>query len=86
MNRTVWIEGTAVLLAAAAAAGAAAGTVAAARGSTAGAPGISRALSRLGRPAGGGMLTGVAVAAGSAALVSLLVYHGIRRPATHYLA
>jgi hypothetical protein len=78
MAKYALIEGTAVVAATAAAAGVAAGTVAAARGDSTGAPGISRALSRLGRLAGGGMLAGVAVAGSSAALASLVVYQGIR--------
>lgn len=71
------IQTVAVLASVATAAGVAAGTVAAGRGETRGAPGVSRSLSRLGRPVGGGMITGVAVSAGSAALVGLAVYAGI---------
>lgn len=50
------------------------GIVATARGDTGGAPGISKALSRIGRIAGGGMLAGVGVIAGAATLSGLIVY------------
>ena len=79
MTKYALIEGTAIIAAVAASAGAAAGAVQTATGHTAGAPGISRALSRLGRTVGGGMLTGVAVVAGGSALLGLAVYQGIRQ-------
>jgi len=59
----------------------AAGLTALARGDTRGAPGITKSLSRLGRSVGGGMLTGVALAAGTGAVVGLGVYQGLRATA-----
>ena len=72
-----FLIGTGLVSAAAAGAGVAVGTIAAARGEMGGAPGISKALSRLGGLVGGGMLAGVAVVAGTAALVGLAVYQGV---------
>jgi hypothetical protein len=71
------IEGIAILAATGAAASTAAGVTALARGQTRGAPGVTKSLSKLGKSVGGGMLTGVAVAAGSGALVGLSLYRGI---------
>jgi len=71
------IESIAILVATGAAASTAAGVTALARGQTRGAPGVTKSLSTLGKSVGGGMLTGVAVAAGSGALVGLTLYRGI---------
>lgn len=71
------IESIAILAATGAAASTAAGVTALARGQTRGAPGVSKSLSSLGKSVGGGMLTGVAVAAGGGALVGLSLYRGI---------
>jgi hypothetical protein len=71
------IESIAILAATGAAASTAAGVTALARGQTRGAPGVTKSLSTLGKTVGGGMLTGVAVAAGSGALVGLSLYRGI---------
>ncbi len=72
------VESLAVIAAAGTAAFAAAGVTALARGKSRGAPGISKALSRLGKPVGGGMLTGVAVTAGTGALAGLALYRGVQ--------
>lgn len=53
------------------------GLVAASRGAIGGAPGISRALSRIGRLVGGGMLAGIGVVAASATFTGLIVYEGL---------
>jgi hypothetical protein len=71
------IEGTAILAATGAAASTAAGITALARGQTRGAPGVTKSLSRIGKSVGGGMLMGVAVAAGAGALVGLTLYRRI---------
>lgn len=71
------VESIAIISATGAAASTAAGVTALARGGTRGAPGVSKSLSKLGRSFGGGMLTGVAVAAGTGALVGLALYQGI---------
>lgn len=71
------IESIAILAATGAAASTAAGVAALARGQTRGAPGVTKSLSTLGKSVGGGMLTGIAVAAGSGALVGLTLYRGI---------
>lgn len=71
------VESIAILAATGAAASTAAGVTALARGQTRGAPGVTKSLSTLGKSVGGGMLTGVAVAAGSGALVGLSLYRGI---------
>jgi hypothetical protein len=71
-------ESIALLAGVGAAATTAAGITALARGQTRGAPGVSKSLSTLGKSVGGGMLTGVAVASGSGALVGLTLYRGIR--------
>lgn len=71
------VQSIAILAATGAAASTAAGVTAVARGQTRGAPGVTKSLSRLGKSVGGGMLTGVAVAAGSGALVGLGLYRGI---------
>lgn len=77
-TRRTALDTVAVLSAVGAAAATAAGVTALARGQTRGAPGVTKALSTLGRSVGGGMLTGVAVAAGSGALVGLSLYRGVR--------
>lgn len=71
------IESVAIVLATGAAASTAAGITALARGDTRGAPGMTKSLSKIGKSVGGGMLTGVAVAAGSGAIVGLALYRGI---------
>ncbi len=71
-------ESATIVAAAGTAATTAAGVTALARGDSRGAPGVSKALSRLGRSVGGGMLTGVAVAAGTGAVVGLALYRGIQ--------
>jgi len=76
-NRHLAIESVAVVCTVGAAGATAAGVTALARGDTRGAPGITKSLSRIGRAVGGGMLTGVAVAAGTGALVGLGVYRGL---------
>lgn len=63
----------------AAAAGTAAGVTLLARGDMRGAPGVSRALSRMGKTVGGSMITGVALAAGSGAIVGLTLYRSLDR-------
>lgn len=78
VSKNAIIEGTALITAISAAAGAAAGTVALASGDTTGAPGMTKALARVGRAFGGSMLTGVAVIGASAALISLAVFQGLR--------
>ena len=77
MSRTA-TESIAILAAVGASTATAAGVVALARGQTRGAPGVSKSLSTLGKSVGGGMLSGVAVAAGSGTLVGLTLYRGIR--------
>jgi len=72
------IESVAIIAATGTAASTAVGVTALARGESRGAPGMSKALSRLGQSVGGGMLTGVAVAAGTGALAGLAMYRGIR--------
>lgn len=77
-NKDTAIESVAIIAATGTAASTAAGVTALARGESRGAPGMSKALSRLGTSVGGGMLTGVAVAAGTGALASLALYRGIQ--------
>lgn len=77
MSKHPAVDGFAVITATGAAASTAAGVVALARGNTRGAPGMTKALSKLGKSVGGGMLTGVALAAGTGALVGLTLYRGI---------
>ena len=76
------IESIAIIAAAGTAASTAVGVTALARGDSRGAPGVSKALSRLGKSVGGGMLTGVAVAAGTGALAGLTLYRGIQAGTT----
>jgi hypothetical protein len=78
-TREALIESTALVTAVAAAAGAAAGTIALARGETTGAPGITKALARIGRSVGGSMLTGIALVGGFAGLVGIAVCQGLRQ-------
>lgn len=85
MNKDLLVHSTAVLVGVAAGAGTAAGAVIAARGETRGAPGITKAFARLGRLAGGSMLTGVVLAGGSAALIGLAAYEGVRQPYRRYV-
>jgi hypothetical protein len=73
------IDSLAAATSVAAAAGTAAGITLLARGDVRGAPGMSRALSRLGKMVGGGMVSGVALAAGSGAIVGLSLYRGLNR-------
>ena len=77
MGRQQLVAGSALIAGVAAGVGAGVGLVSAARGDVGGAPGISRALSRIGRYAGGGMLAGVGVLAGTSALAGLIVYQGL---------
>ncbi|GEM_PF-3276394 len=77
MGRTELVAGTALIAGVAAGVGAGIGLLTAARGDVGGAPGISRALSRLGKYAGGGMLAGVGLLAGASALTALIVYEGL---------
>ncbi|MFB6278757.1 MAG: hypothetical protein ABEK75_04585 [Salinibacter sp.] len=77
-NKGTAVESIAVIAAAGTAASAATGITVLARGTSRGAPGISKALSRLGSSVGGGMLAGVAVAAGTGALTGLALYRGIQ--------
>lgn len=85
MKKDILVHSMAVLVGVAAGAGTAAGAVIAARGDTKGAPGITKGFARLGRLAGGSMLTGVVLAGGSAALVGLAAYEGVRQPYHRYL-
>lgn len=71
------VAGSAFITGVAAGVGVGVALVATARGDVGGAPGISRALSRIGSYAGGGMLAGVGVVAGAAALTGLIVYTGL---------
>lgn len=71
------LESIAILAAAGTAATTAATITALGRGGTRGAPGMSKSLSKLGKSAGGGMLTGVAVASGAGALVGLTAYRAL---------
>ena len=72
------IESVAIIAATGTAASTAVGVTALARGESRGAPGVSKAPSRLGQSVRGGMLTGVAVAAGTGALAGLVLYQGIQ--------
>lgn len=78
MSKRTFIEGIAVTVAIVGTAGTAAGLTLMARGDTRGAPGVTRALSRLGKMTGGGMIEGVALAAGTGAFVGLALYRGVR--------
>ena len=78
MSKRALIEGLAVTAAIAGTAGTAAGITLWARGDVRGAPGVSRALSRMGKLTNGGMIEGVALAAGTGAVVGLTLYRGIR--------
>ncbi len=78
LSRNV-IDSITAASAVAAAAGTAAGITLLARGDMRGAPGVSRALSRLGKTVGGSMITGVALAAGSGAVVGLVLYRNLDR-------
>jgi hypothetical protein len=68
-----------ITLAGALAAGGAitAGLVAVVRGETSGAPGITKAFSRIGKSVGQSMLVGVALTGTVAAATSLAVYEGL---------
>ena len=77
MARRTLVEGLAATAALAAATGTAVSITHLARGNIRGAPGMSHALARIGKVAGGGMTTGIALAAGSGALVGLSLYRGI---------
>lgn len=79
------MEGASLITAVAIAAGAAAGAVSAASGSTSGAPGITKGLSRLGKAFGGGMVTGLAVVGGAAAILSLAAYRSLKLLDDYYL-
>lgn len=77
MVRKQVIAGSALCVGVAAGSAVGIGLVETARGSVGGAPGISRALSRIGRLVGGGMLAGIGVVAASASLSGLIVYTGL---------
>lgn len=79
MSKRPLVESVAVVTATTAAAATATGVVALARGDTRGAPGVTKALARIGRTVGGSMLTGIALASGAGALTGLALYAGIRR-------
>ncbi len=78
MSKRAWVEGVAATAAVAGTAGTAASLTLWARGDVRGAPGVTRALSRLGKLANGGMIEGIALAAGTGAVVGLTLYHGVR--------
>jgi hypothetical protein len=78
MSKRALVEGAAVTAAILGTAGTAAGLTLWARGDVRGAPGMSRALSRLGKLANGGMTEGLALAAGTGALVGITLYRGVR--------
>ncbi len=71
------IAGTAFIAAIAVGSAVGVGIVTAARGDVGGAPGISKALSRIGRLVGGGMLAGVGALAAAATCSGLIVYEGL---------
>jgi hypothetical protein len=72
------ISTTALTAALAAGAGTATTIITVAQGETTGAPGFSKALSRVGKAVGGTMQTGVGVIGASAALSGILVYQTIK--------
>ncbi len=78
MSKRALVEGVAATAAVAGTAGTAAGLTLWARGDVRGAPGVTRALSRLGKLANGGMVEGIALAAGTGAVVGLTLYYGVR--------
>lgn len=78
MSKRTLVEGVAVTAAVIGTAGTAAGLTLWARGDMRGAPGMSRALSRIGKLASGGMIEGLALAAGAGALVGITLYRGVR--------
>lgn len=75
--RTPVVESAAVVAAVASGAYTAQAIVTVAQGETSGAPGLTRALSRVGKIAGGGMMNGVAIIGASAAFTGLTVYKTI---------
>ena len=77
MNKDTLLQGAAICTAAATGAGVATGALITARGETTGAPGITKGFARIGRLAGGSMLTGVALVGGGAALAGLALYKSI---------
>lgn len=79
MNKYRIVEGLALASSIAAGAGLAAGAVVLTRGNTRGAPGFTRAFSRLGRSVGGSMMTGVTLVGGSAALAGVAVYSSLKQ-------
>ena len=79
MSKRTLVEGVAVTAAVVGTAGTAAGLTLWARGDMRGAPGVSRALSRIGKVANGGMIEGIALAAGAGALVGITLYRGLQR-------
>lgn len=78
MSKRTLVEGAAMTAAIVGTAGTAAGLTLWARGDMRGAPGMSHALSRLGKLANGGMTEGLALAAGTGALVGITLYRGVR--------
>lgn len=77
MLRRSLVESIALTAAVAGTAGTTVGLTMMARGDTRGAPGVTRALSRLGKTTGGGMVEGLALAAGTGAVVGLVLYRGV---------
>lgn len=75
-------EGLALTAALAASTGTAVGMTHLARGDIRGAPGMTHALSRIGKIAGGGMMTGMALTASSSTLVGLVLYRALRKRST----
>ena len=78
MDTRTLTESAAVVTGVSAAASTTVGIVRIARGDVRGAPGMSRAFSRIGKLANGGMMTGLAIAAGTGALVGIAAYRGAR--------
>ncbi len=78
MKRHVFIEGIAVAAAVAAGAGTAAGIVRLMQGDRRGAPGVTSALSRVGRTTGGGMIAGIALSAGCGTLAGLALHASLQ--------
>lgn len=85
MTKHAFIESAAVVAAIGASAGTAAGLVRLTQGQRSGAPGVTSALSRMGRRVGGGMITGVALAAGSGALAGMVLYQGLKALERRYI-
>lgn len=78
MTKHALIESAAVAAAVGASAGTAAGLVRLTQGQRSGAPGVTSALSGMGRRVGGGMIAGVALAAGSGTLTGMVLYQSLK--------